>query len=106
MKSSWKRLARRTVSVGGPVGLLVALGSSLSWGVEAQGSGRVCGTQTLRGDYALVGSGVRGLPSGVSETFTTISMVTYDGQGTFTAVGVSHGATTGVREGPVRVPTT
>jgi hypothetical protein len=37
----------------------------------------------------------------VLEQFVTISMVTYDGEGTFTAEGVSHGQTTGVRGGPV-----
>jgi hypothetical protein len=53
---------------------------------------------TLR-DYGLVGSGMRGLGPGASETFATISMVTYDGQGGFSAVGASHGQVTGVREG-------
>jgi hypothetical protein len=59
----------------------------------------VCHTGTLRGGYGLVGSGVRGLGPGASESFATISVVTYDGQGAFTAVGVSHGQITGVREG-------
>lgn len=66
---------------------------------EVDGPRRACGNHTLRGDYGLVGSGVRGLGPGASELFATISMVTYDGQGGFTAVGVSHGATTGVRAG-------
>jgi hypothetical protein len=35
----------------------------------------------------------------VTEAFATVSMVTYDGNGTVTAVGFSHGATTGVRGG-------
>ena len=83
------------------VALFFGLGSSIPWGVAAQGeeSGRVCSPNTLRGDYGLVGTGTRGLGPGVSETFATISMVTYDGRGAFTAVGVSHGQTTGVREG-------
>ena len=63
--------------------------------------GRACSTRTLRGDYGLVGTGARGLGPGMSEQFVTISMVTYDGEGTFTAEGVSHGQTTGVRGGPV-----
>ena len=81
------------------IAAVVAVG--LPWGVSAQddGAGRTCGLQTLRGDYGLVGNGVRGLGPGVSETFATISMVTYDGQGGFTAVGVSHGQITGVRAG-------
>jgi hypothetical protein len=74
---------------------------SIPWGVSAQAdaTGRTCGTYTLHGDYGLSGTGVRGLASGASETFATISMVTYDGQGGFTAVGVSHGQITGVRAG-------
>ena len=58
-----------------------------------------CNTRTLRGDYGLVGTGTRAIAGGATEAFTTVSMVTYDGAGTFTAVGVSHGQTTGVREG-------
>jgi hypothetical protein len=50
-------------------------------------------------DYGLVGSGVRGLEPAGSESFATVSMVTYDGQGGFTALGVSHGQLTGVRAG-------
>jgi len=87
-----------------PVGLLAvaaAVAVSTPWGVSAQidAAGRACGAHTLHGDYGLVGTGVRGLGPGVSESFATISMVTYDGQGGFTAVGVSHGQTTGVRAG-------
>jgi hypothetical protein len=59
----------------------------------------MCGAWTLRGDYGLLGGGVRGLGPAASETFATISMVTYDGGGEFTAEGVSHGQVTGVREG-------
>jgi hypothetical protein len=66
---------------------------------QVDGGGPVCDARTLRGDYGLTGTGVRGLGPGASEAFATISMVTYDGQGGFTAVGVSHGQTTGVRAG-------
>ena len=99
--TSRRRLLRRALPVGATVALLAGFGSSIPWGVAAQGegTGRVCSTNTLRGDYGLVGNGVRGLGPGLSETFATISMVTYDGQGAFTAVGVSHGQATGVREG-------
>lgn len=68
---------------------------------QDDGGDRVCGTHTLRGPYGLVGTGSRGLGPGVVEQFVTISMVTYDGKGAFTAEGVSHGQTTGVRGGPV-----
>ena len=63
--------------------------------------GRECSNRTLRGEYGLVGTGTRALGPGATETFTTVSMVTYDGEGKFTAVGTSHGQTTGVRGGPV-----
>lgn len=68
---------------------------------QDEARGRACSTRTLRGDYGLVGTGTRGLGPGTIEQFVTISMVTYDGEGTFTAEGVSHGQTTGVRGGPV-----
>jgi hypothetical protein len=61
----------------------------------------VCSAGTLRGDYGLVGTGTRGLGPAEIEQFATLSMVTYNGDGTFTAEGVSHGQTTGVRGGPV-----
>jgi hypothetical protein len=81
--------------------IVAAVTVSVPLGITAQVDAEQgnCGTHTLRGDYGLVGTGVRGLGPGVSETFATISMVTYDGQGGFTAIGVSHGQTTGVRAG-------
>lgn len=99
--TSQGRLLRRATVVGATAALFIGLGSSIPWGVAAQGEGTgpVCSINTLRGDYGLVGTGVRGLGPSLSETFATVSMVTYDGQGEFTAVGVSHGQTTGVREG-------
>src|ERR1044072_2260492 len=86
-------------SVAGVVGLVAAFALSVPGGIAAQGDGdgRVCGTHTLHGDYGLTGTGVRGLGPGASETFATISMVTYDGLGGFSAIGVSHGQMTGVR---------
>ena len=66
---------------------------------QDRGNGPDCSLRTLRGAYGLVGSAVRGLGPGTSESFTTVSMVMYDGHGTFTAVGTSHGQMTGVREG-------
>lgn len=81
--------------------LFVMVGNGLqsSAAAQDQGAGPDCTLNTLRGAYGLVGSGVRGLGPGASESFTTVSMVTYDGSGTFRAVGASHGAVTGVREG-------
>ena len=81
------------------VPLVVAIPSSVA--AQSDRSGRVCSTHTLRGAYGLVSTGTRGIGPGLIEQFVTISMVTYDGEGTFTAEGVSHGQTTGVRRGPV-----
>lgn len=99
--ASRRQLLQRTLLVAGVAGLLAAFVLSAPWGIAAQGGGegRVCGSHTLRGDYGLAGTGVRGLGPGASETFATISMVTYDGRGGFSAIGVSHGQVTGVREG-------
>jgi hypothetical protein len=87
--------------VAGVVGLVAAFALTVPWGVAAQdaGGGRACSEHTLHGDYGLVGTGIRGLGPGTSESFSTISMVTYDGEGGFSARGVSHGQVTGVREG-------
>ena len=94
-----RQALRRVATVAAVAGVLAAAAGSFPWRAAAQDQGRVCGAHTLRGDYGLVGSGVRGLGPGASETFATISMVTYDGQGGFSAAGVSHGQVTGVREG-------
>ena len=99
--ASRRQLLRRAVPLAGAAGLLAALAVSVPWGAAAQDNerGRGCSERTLHGDYGLVGTGVRGLGPGASESFATISMVTYDGQGGFSAVGVSHGQVTGVRQG-------
>lgn len=65
---------------------------------EAQG--RTCSDATLRGDYGLMATGMRTIGPNVTETFVTLSTVSFDGKGVFTAKGVSHGSTTGVRKGP------
>ena len=97
---SIRQFLRRVVPVAGVLGLL-ATALSVPWTVAAQDDGRKrgCSEHTLRGDYGLSGTGFRGLGPGTSEAFTTISLVTYDGQGGFSANGVSHGQATGVREG-------
>lgn len=96
-----RALARSPLVAVGVLAIVAAVAVGVPSGISAQveSASRTCGTHTLHGDYGLVGTGVRGLGPGVSETFATISMVTYDGQGGFTAVGVSHGQITGVRAG-------
>jgi hypothetical protein len=98
-----RRLFRRAISFAAVAILGVALAPTVPSTVAAQDDtrGRVCSTRTLQGSYGLIGTGTRGLGPGVIEQFVTISMVTYDGEGAFTAEGVSHGQTSGVRGGPV-----
>jgi hypothetical protein len=94
-------LVGRGVPLAAVATLLVILGHGLRSGAAAkdQPTRPDCSLHTLRGAYGLVGGGVRGLGPGTSESFATVSMVTYDGAGAFTAIGTSHGAVTGVREG-------
>ena len=98
-----QRLVRRMLPFAAVAILSAGLAPTVPSTVAAEDDprGRECSVRTLRGDYGLVGTGTRGLgPAGI-EQFVTVSMVTYDGDGTFTAEGVSHGQTTGVRGGPV-----
>jgi hypothetical protein len=97
------RLFRRALPFAAAAILAVALAPTIPSTVAAQDApdGRVCSTQTLRGAYGLIGTGTRGVGPLGTEQFVTISMVIYDGEGTFTADGVSHGQTIGVRGGPV-----
>lgn len=97
-----RQLLRRAIPFATAAIFAIALAPSAPSMLAAQNDGhrQVCSTHMLRGDYGLLGTGVRGLGPGVTESFTTVSMVTYDGEGRFTAEGVSHGQTTGVRVGP------
>jgi hypothetical protein len=65
----------------------------------AEDDGRRCSASTLNGDYGLIVTGSRTIGP-VTENFVTLSLVTFDGRGGFTAQGVSHGTATGVRKGP------
>ena len=98
-----RQLVRRAIPFAAAAILGIALAPSVPTTVAAQDDARGpdCNTRTLRGSYGLVATGTRGLAPGVIEPFVTISMVTYDGEGTFTAEGVSHGQATGIRSGPV-----
>jgi hypothetical protein len=98
-----RQLLRRAIPFATVAILGVALASSVSSTVAAQddAGGRVCSARTLQGDYGLTGTGTRSLGPAGTEQFVTISMVSYDGEGAFTAEGVSHGQISGVRSGPV-----
>ena len=45
---------------------------------------RVCGNRTLRGDYGILVSGIRGAGPGITESFVGTALRTYDGHGGFT----------------------
>jgi hypothetical protein len=65
----------------------------------AEDDRRGCSASTLKGDYGMIVTGTRNIGA-VTENFVTLSLVTFDGRGGFTAEGVSRGAMTGVRKGP------
>jgi hypothetical protein len=60
-------------------------------------SRRVCSNRTLRGDYGIAVSGVRGAGPNMTEAFVGTGLRTYDGFGAFTQVDNSHGQITGAR---------
>jgi len=63
---------------------------------------RRCSNATLRGDYGILVSGIRGAGPGATEMFVGIALHTYDGDGSFTGINSSHGQLTGaVRDRPV-----
>ena len=79
------------------IGAALALASFIFGGPLQADDGRYCTDAVLNGDYGLVATGTRGTPTGVLETFVTVAMVKYDGNGNFTSTGTSHGSVTGVR---------
>jgi hypothetical protein len=81
----------------GALAAAFALTVSMFPGQLRADDGRVCTDAVLKGDYGLVATGTRGAPGGGTETFVTVAMVTYDGNGSFTAIGTSHGSATGSR---------
>ena len=56
---------------------------------------RRCSHATLKGDYGLSASGIRGIGPGVTEMFVLTGVRTYDGNGGFTTVSSIHGQMTG-----------
>ena len=78
---------------------------------EDQDSGRICSVITLRGDYGLLASGVKGVPpplGGGTERFVATALWTFHGNGTFTQrTGAAlHGEVTGIAPGLNEVPGT
>lgn len=87
------------------IGLAFASGPISPIDVAAQGdaSGGVCSNRTLRGDYGLLASGIRG-----SEQFNATGMWTFDGEGNFTqAAGANlHGLFAGNSTSQAEMPGT
>ena len=93
--------------------IVIAAAMALSPDVAAQGerTGRICAESTLRGDYGLLASGVRGVPpplGGGTEHFVATALWSFHGDGTFTQrTGAAlHGEVTGIAPGVNEVPGT
>jgi len=93
------RSLRQAVPVAMAAGLAVIVGLSLSGTATAANDDgpRGCTNRTLRGDYGILVSGIRGLGPGVAESFVGTALRTYDGDGQFTQIDNGHGEITGFR---------
>jgi len=94
------RSLRQAVPVAMAAGLAVIVGLSLSGTATAANDDgpRGCTNRTLRGDYGILVSGIRGLGPGVAESFVGTALRTYDGDGQFTQIDNGHGEITGFRQ--------
>ena len=94
------RSMRRAGAVAMATGLAVIVGLSLSGTATAahDDGPRGCSNRTLRGDYGILVSGIRGLGPGVTESFVGTALRTYDGDGQFTQIDNGHGEITGFRQ--------
>jgi hypothetical protein len=104
MRSATRRFwLRRAIRVATTMGLaLTCLMLPLKAAEDDEG-GRKCSNATLKGDYGLLASGIRGIPPGVpgvppgsTEMFVLTGLRTYDGNGAFTTVSNDHGQISGV----------
>ena len=81
-------------------GLAVIVGLSLSGTATAahKDGPRACTNRTLRGDYGILVSGIRGVGPGVTEKFVGTAIRTYDGDGQFTQIDNLHGEIRGFQQ--------
>ena len=101
---STTRFLRQAILVAAAAGVAAIAALALPSTVTANEDGhRECGNRTLRGDYGILVSGIRGAGPGLTESFVGTALRTYDGNGQFTQVDNSHGSVTGAR---VNVPAT
>lgn len=100
VRSSITPRSFRTMSVAIAAGLVAVAGMGLTGTVTAANDNgpRGCSNRTLRGDYGILVSGVRGLGPGVSESFVGTALRTYDGNGQFTQIDNGHGEITGSQQ--------
>jgi hypothetical protein len=94
------RSIRRAGAFAMATGVALIVGLSLSGtATEANNDGpRECTNRTLRGDYGILVSGIRGVGPGLRESFVGTALRTYDGDGQFTQIDNGHGETTGFRQ--------
>jgi len=98
------RLLRRAIPIATAGALVVTLALTFPRSVIADDDGRrgACSNATLRGDYGLLVSGIRGAGPGRTESFVGTGIHTYDGHGGFTGMDSTHGQLTGAdRNRPV-----
>jgi len=92
------QFVRRAIPVAMAAGLVAIVAVTLPRVVTANDDDRrACSNRTLRGDYGILVSGIRGAGPGITESFVGTALRTYDGQGGFTQVDNSHGQLTGAR---------
>jgi hypothetical protein len=92
------RFLRRAIPVAIAVGFAAIAVLTLTRTVTAHDDGRRgCQNRTLRGDYGILVSGIRGVGPGRTEQFVGVALRTYDGNGGFTQVDNSHGTVTGAQ---------
>jgi hypothetical protein len=91
---------RRAIPVAIAAGLAVVVGLGLSSTVTATNDERprACSNRTLRGDYGILVSGIRGLGPALAESFVGTALRTYDGNGRFTQIDNGHGEITGFQQ--------
>jgi hypothetical protein len=97
------------LALGTLIVIAAAMALSPRVGAQDEETGRICQESTLRGDYGLLASGVRGVPpplGGGTEHFVATALWSFHGDGTFTQrTGAAlHGEVTGIAPGLNEVP--
>jgi hypothetical protein len=96
--STRNRFFRRTIAVAAAASVAGIVTATITRTVTADEDGpRACSERTLRGDYGILGSGIRAAGPGATESFVATGLRTYDGVGGFTQVINSHGQLTGAQ---------